>query len=47
MARCMGFDVMRNPWKDIPLVDYEGHMAQVAQATLLTDVLAEVLRSYP
>jgi len=46
MARYIGLGVMRNPWKDIPLVDYEGHMAQVAQAQLLTDVLAEVLREY-
>lgn len=36
---------MRSPWLDIPLGDYEGHMALpgVAQAALLADVLAEVL----
>ena len=38
--------VMRNPWKDIPLADYEGHMVQVAQAQLLTDVFGEVLEEY-
>lgn len=37
---------MRNPWKDIPLADYEGHMAQVAQAQLLADVFGEVLKEY-
>src|SRR5690349_21449618 len=39
---------MRNPWLDIPLGDYEGHMAspQVGQAQLLSDTLAESLRTY-
>lgn len=34
---------MRNPWLDIPLDDYEAHMALVAQAQLLAGVLAERL----
>jgi len=36
---------MRNPWLDIPLSDYEGHMAlpQVDQARVLADQLAAVL----
>lgn len=39
---------MRNPWLDIPLEDYECHMAlpQVAQAQLLSDLLAEALGRY-
>jgi SAM-dependent methyltransferase len=39
---------MRNPWLDIPLADYERHMAlpQVAQAQLLSDVLAEAVGRY-
>jgi hypothetical protein len=38
----------RNPWLDIPLADYEGHMAlpQVAQAALLADLFELVLRTY-
>ena len=36
---------MKNPWLDIPLSDYEGHMAlpEVAQAQLLADVFAAQL----
>jgi SAM-dependent methyltransferase len=36
---------MSNPWLDIPLADYEGHMAlpAVGQAPLLSDVFAGVL----
>ena len=39
---------MKNPWLDIPLADYEGHMAlpHVAQACLLSDVFANALRDY-
>jgi|HubBroStandDraft_1064217.scaffolds.fasta_scaffold02961_6 SAM-dependent methyltransferase len=39
---------MRNPWLDIPLADYEGHMAlpAVAQADLLADVLTSLLEQY-
>ncbi len=39
---------MRNPWLDIPLADYEGHMAlpQVAQAQLLSDIFAEALTEF-
>jgi hypothetical protein len=38
---------MKNPWLDIPLSDYEGHMALpgVAQAQLLAEILAGQLRS--
>jgi SAM-dependent methyltransferase len=37
---------MRNPWLDIPLADYEGHMAspEVAQAQMIAAVLAELLQ---
>jgi ubiquinone/menaquinone biosynthesis C-methylase UbiE len=40
---------MRNPWLDIPLADYEGHMAlpEMDQATLLADIFARALRDYP
>lgn len=36
---------MRNPWLDIALADYEGHMGlpEVAQAELLADVLGALL----
>jgi ubiquinone/menaquinone biosynthesis C-methylase UbiE len=36
---------MSNPWLDIPLADYEGHMAlpEVGQAKLLGDLFAESL----
>ncbi len=39
---------MSNPWLNIPLDDYERHMAlpQVAQAPLLSDLLAEALGRY-
>ncbi len=35
-----------NPWLDIPLADYEGHMAlpHVAQASLLADLFGALLR---
>lgn len=38
---------MKNPWLDIPLSDYEAHMALpgVAQAQLLADILAGQLQS--
>ncbi len=37
---------MRNSWLDIPLADYESHMAlpYVAQAQLLSDLFAEALQ---
>src|ERR1017187_10517833 len=40
--------VMKNPWLDIPLADYEGHMAlpNVGQAQLLSDVFAGALSKY-
>ena len=39
---------MRNPWLDIPLADYEGHMAlpNIGQAQLLSDVFASALSKY-
>ncbi len=39
---------MRNPWLDIPLADYEGHMAlpKVGQAQLLSDLFASALDKY-
>ena len=39
---------MKNPWLDIPLSDYEAHMAlpAVAQAALLRDVFAEAVRAH-
>ncbi len=39
---------MRNPWLDIPLADYEGHMAlpNVDQAQLLSEVFAGALSKY-
>ena len=39
---------MKNPWLDIPLADYEGHMAlpNVGQAQLLSDVFASALSKY-
>lgn len=38
---------MRNPWLDIPLADYEGHMAspEVAQAQMIADAFAELLQA--
>jgi trans-aconitate methyltransferase len=42
----MAEELMRNPWLDIPLADYEGHMAspEVAQAQMIGDALAELLQ---
>jgi len=39
---------MRNPWLEIPLTEYEGHMAspQVAQAQLLGDVFESMPEKY-
>jgi SAM-dependent methyltransferase len=39
---------VKNPWLDIPLADYEGHMAlpYVAQAQLLSDVFAGALEVF-
>ncbi len=39
---------MRNPWLDIPLADYEGHMAspEVAQAPMIAGALAELLQAH-
>ena len=39
---------MKNPWLDIPLADYESHMAlpHVAQAQLLSDIFADALSRY-
>lgn len=36
---------MRNPWLDIPLADYEGHMAlpQIAQAKMIADHFESLL----
>jgi ubiquinone/menaquinone biosynthesis C-methylase UbiE len=41
-------NVGRNPWLDIPLEDYEGHMSlpEIAQAQLLSDVFAGVLERF-
>jgi SAM-dependent methyltransferase len=38
----------KNPWLDIPLADYEGHMAMpmVAQAQMLSDIFADALDKY-
>jgi SAM-dependent methyltransferase len=40
--------LVSNPWLDIPLADYEGHMAspQVAQAQLLADELQRAVRHW-
>jgi SAM-dependent methyltransferase len=40
--------VMKNPWLDIPLDEYEGHMAlpQVAQARLLADIFKSLLERH-
>jgi hypothetical protein len=40
--------VVTNPWLDIPLADYEGHMARpgIEQAQLLSDLFAEVLERF-
>ncbi len=39
---------MRNPWLDIALADYEGHMSspEVAQAPMIAGVFAELLQAY-
>jgi hypothetical protein len=39
---------MRNPWLDIPLAEYEGHMVlpHVAQARLIGDVFEQLLRQH-
>lgn len=39
---------MRNPWLDIPLADYEGHMSlpAVGQAQLIADELASLVRAH-
>ena len=39
---------MKNPWLDIPLSDYEGHMAlpHIVQAQLLSDVFAGALKEF-
>jgi len=39
---------MKSPWLDIPLTDYEAHMAlpHVGQAQLLSDIFASVLDEY-
>jgi len=39
---------MKNPWLEIPLSDYEAHMAlpAVAQAALLRDIFAEAVRDH-
>ncbi len=39
---------MRDPWLDIPLADYEGHMAlpYVAQAQLFSGLFAEALQEF-
>ncbi len=39
---------MKNPWLEIPLADYEGHMAmpEVAQATLLGDIFERTLHEH-
>lgn len=39
---------MRNPWLDIPLADYEAHMAlpTVGQAQLIADELHSLVRAH-
>jgi hypothetical protein len=39
---------MNNPWLDVPLADYEGHMALpgIGQAQLLSDIFAGVLAQF-
>lgn len=36
---------MRNPWLDMPLADYEGHMEHVGQARMLDRVFGQALQS--
>ncbi len=40
--------MVANPWLDIPLADYEGHMAlpEIAQAQMLADELARAVRQH-
>ncbi len=40
--------IMRNPWLDVPLAEYEGHMAlpRVAQAQLLAGVFERILKEH-
>jgi SAM-dependent methyltransferase len=40
--------MMTNPWLDIPLADYEGHMAlpEIAQAQMLADELESAVRQH-
>jgi hypothetical protein len=40
--------VMNNPWLDVPLADYEGHMALpgIEQAQLLSGIFADVLAKF-
>ena len=40
--------MMRNPWLDIPLGDYEGHMAlpSIGQSQLIADQLDALLRMH-
>lgn len=39
---------MANPWFKVPLLDYEAHMSmpQVAQAAMLAEVFADLLKAY-
>lgn len=39
---------MKNPWLDVPLADYEGHMALpgIEQAQLLSDIFADALAKF-
>jgi hypothetical protein len=39
---------MNSPWLDVPLADYEGHMALpgIEQAQLLSDIFSGVLEQY-
>jgi hypothetical protein len=44
----VSFGVMNSPWLDVPLADYEGHMALpgIEQAQLLSDIFAGVLAKF-
>jgi hypothetical protein len=46
MAAEMATKSMRNPWLDIPLADYEGHMSlpEVGQAQLLAEVFDRAIK---
>lgn len=37
---------MKNHWLDIPLSDYEGHMAMVGQSQMIADVFEELLNEH-